>query len=387
MTDMLIVSDRPRILVIGRDPATLAQVVEEVAACGHDVTGRSADSAEVGEGAFDLIAIGGGVTPERRAQLHAALGAAHPGARFLSVYGPFAASQIVAAARESDPAPLVDLAAYLDRIAYRGPVAPTLETLAALQAHHIEAIPFEAIDVLLDRRIDIAPAAVDAKLIAGRRGGYCFEQNSLFKRVLRTIGFEVEALLASVRWNWEPGVPPPSYTHQVLRVTVDGRPWLVDVGFGSSVPPAPLRLDVTEEQPTSKETYRTLDFGLGRLVQAELNGRWQSLYVITPEPVLDGHFEIPNWFTATHPNSHFRTRLIVTRAAPEARYALLENRLTIRRPDGTSDVSELDADGLERALVELFRLTPEPDWRPVLERAAGQAPAVALAAPSAQGAA
>jgi N-hydroxyarylamine O-acetyltransferase len=377
---MFIVSDRPRILVIGQDPATLALVTEEVAACGYDVTARSAESAEAGEGAFDLIAIGGGVTPERRAKLHAALGAAHPGARFLSVYGPFAASQIVATARKSVPTPLVDLEAYLDRIAYRGPIAPTLETLAGLQTHHIAAIPFEAIDVLLDRRIDITPEAVDAKLIGGRRGGYCFEQNSLFKRVLRTIGLEVEALLASVRWNWEPGVPPPSYTHQALRVTIDGRPWLVDVGFGSSVPPAPLRLDVTDEQPTSKETYRTLGYGLGRLVQADLNGRWQSLYVITPEPVLDGHFEIPNWFTATHPNSHFRTRLIVTRAAPEARYALLENRLTIRRPDGSTEQRDLDADGLEQALRELFRLEPKPGWRPLLERAVanGTPPPVAI---------
>jgi len=379
MTDFRIVPERPRILVIGQDPRVLALVTEEVAACGFDVIGRAPDQAEAAAGPFDLIAIGGGVSPERRAELKANLSGRHPAARFVSVYAPYAASQIVAAARAPGPTPLVDLAAYLDRIGYRGPVAPTLETLRALQAHHVAAIPFEAIDVLLDRGVDISPAAVDAKLIAGRRGGYCFEQNSLFKRVLRTIGFEVEALLASVRWNWEPGAPPPSYTHQVLRVTIDGVPWLADVGFGSSVPTAPLRLEATDEQPTSKETYRVLPFGAGHLVQAGMSG-WQSMYVVAPEALLDAHFEPQNWFTATHPISHFRHRLIVTRAAPEARYALLENRLTIRKPDGAVEQHELDTEGIERALGEIFGLAPEPSWRPVLERAAAGAPPAATPA-------
>ncbi len=39
-----------------------------------------------------------------------------------------------------------DLAAYLDRIGYSGPVAPDLPTLRALHAHHVAAISFENID-------------------------------------------------------------------------------------------------------------------------------------------------------------------------------------------------------------------------------------------------
>src|SRR5690606_17732099 len=59
----------------------------------------------------------------------------------------------------------VDLAAYCERIGHRGSLAPTLETLRTLQALHPAAIPFEAIDVLLGLGVDIAPQAVDAKLI------------------------------------------------------------------------------------------------------------------------------------------------------------------------------------------------------------------------------
>ena len=55
--------------------------------------------------------------------------------------------------------PSVDLVAYCARIGYDGPLTPSLETLRALQELHPAAIAFEAIDVLLDRGVDIAPAA------------------------------------------------------------------------------------------------------------------------------------------------------------------------------------------------------------------------------------
>src|SRR4051812_13682560 len=72
---------------------------------------------------------------------------------------------------------LVDLDAYFRRVRYVGAREPTLETLQTLQRLHIEAIPFEAIDVLLGRLISLEPSAVDDKLIGRRRGGYCYEQN------------------------------------------------------------------------------------------------------------------------------------------------------------------------------------------------------------------
>src|SRR3546814_7716069 len=89
---------------------------------------------------------------------------------------------------------------YFDRIGYAGPAEPTPGVLRALQAAHIAAIPFEAIDALVEGNVDIGADAVAAKLIDQRRGGYCFEQNGLFLRVLRAIGFDAEGLLGRVRW-------------------------------------------------------------------------------------------------------------------------------------------------------------------------------------------
>jgi N-hydroxyarylamine O-acetyltransferase len=372
-------SEGTTVLVIGKEAEVLELVVDEVRRAGIAARGMTAAEADGAlTGSFDLVALGGGIGPEQRLALEQEARFHNPGVRFLRVHAPFAASQVVAAARDTETA-RVDLAAYCRRIGYSGPLEPTLDLLRALTELHPAAIPFEAIDVLLDRGIDISPAAVDAKLIGRRRGGYCYEQNGLFARVLRAVGFDVEGLAANVRWMFEPGAAPGSLTHRVLRVTIDGVPWLADVGFGSCVPTAPLRLDTAEPQPTQHETFRIARMGPHFLLQAEVEGRWQPVYSIAPDVWLDSHYEMANWFTSTHPISHFRHRLIVTRTTPEARHILANGRLTIRRAEGTTEKRYLDADQIMDALENLFLLPVEPDWLPVAERAVAASEAERLA--------
>lgn len=267
-------------------------------------------------------------------------------------------------------APLVDLPRYLARIGYDGPLVPTWELLAALQAAHIAAIPFEALDPLTGKGVDLDPLAVDAKLIGARRGGYCFEQNSLFLRVLRAIGFDAEGRIARVRWMLPDAAPPTPRTHQMSRVMLGGRAWLVDVGFGSAVPAAPLAMDFTGVQPTPHERYRIVPMGGVSRLEAELGDTWTALYDFEhlEPPAID--YEVGNWYTATHPESHFTHQLMVARTTAEARYALGNNRLTIRRPGAEAEQHILSADGIAAALAEHFGLAVEPGWRAAIERAA-----------------
>ena len=109
-----------------------------------------------------------------------------------------------------------DLDAYFARIGYAGPRAPTLPVLAALHRLHPAAIPFEAIDVLLGRPISLAPADIFAKLVTGGRGGYCFEQNGLFRLALTALGFGVTPLIAR-SWYGRPLDQPRPRTHMALR--------------------------------------------------------------------------------------------------------------------------------------------------------------------------
>ncbi|HET8700954.1 MAG TPA: arylamine N-acetyltransferase [Nitrococcus sp.] len=263
----------------------------------------------------------------------------------------------------------VDIDAYCARIDYEGPRTPTIETLRALHALHPASIVFENIDVLLDRGVDLTPAAVDAKLIAGGRGGYCYEHNGLFKRVLTTLGFEVEGLAARVRWMAPPEAPPRPRTHMALRVIIEGAPWLADVGFGNLVPTAPLRFDCSQPQATRQETFRLRALGSAILLEARLGEDWSPVYELSREVQLDVDSTLPNWFTSTHPSSYFRHNLMVARTTPRARYALLNNRLTVRTSEGGVERRPLSADELEHTLAATFGLPVESAWRPVIERA------------------
>jgi N-hydroxyarylamine O-acetyltransferase len=265
---------------------------------------------------------------------------------------------------------MTSLDAYFARVGYDGPRTPTLETLRALHRLHPAAIPFEAIDVLLGRPIDLAPEAVEDKLIARRRGGYCFEHNSLFRRMLEALGFEVEALLARVVWKAPPDSPPGPRTHMALKVTIEGEAWLADVGFGSRIFTEPLRLADERPQATRHERFRLTPSALGRQLEVELETGWAPAYVVGGERQVDMDFVAASWFTSTHPTSPFRSRLIVARTTPEARYGLAGSRLAVRSINGETRYEDLDAEGLERVLSQVFGLAVAPEWRPILVQAA-----------------
>jgi N-hydroxyarylamine O-acetyltransferase len=155
----------------------------------------------------------------------------------------------------------------------------------------------------------------------------------------------------------------------VLKVILDGVPWLADVGFGTSLP-MPLRLDRIAPQATGHEVFRVFPFGTSHMVQIWRDDAWRSLYEVSTVPQYQADYELTNWFTSTHPASPFKRDLIVARVTPEARCTLLNNRLTLRPRNGDADILVLDAAGIEAALAEIFDLPVEPTWRPAIDAAA-----------------
>lgn len=245
---------------------------------------------------------------------------------------------------------------YLARIGYGGATERTPEVLAALARHHVEAIPFENLDVLLDRGVSLSPEAVDAKLLGGR-GGYCFEQNGLFLRVLRELGFHAEPVSARVRID-RPRSEVPPRTHMFVEVSLGGTPWLADVGVGALSVTGALRLDTEARQPTAHEPRRVVFEQGRRFHQVERDGAWEDVCEFTGErmPAIDQ--ELANWFTSAHPASHFKNRLLVARALPDGgRVTLLNRRLTVRRGAQVLEQRELGTpDELLQVLAERFSL-------------------------------
>lgn len=86
----------------------------------------------------------------------------------------------------------VDLSAYFKRIGYdKEDPSASSKTLKKLHRLHTQAIPFENLNPLLGLPVKLDTKSLQQKLVYDERGGYCFEHNLLFKRILETIGFSV----------------------------------------------------------------------------------------------------------------------------------------------------------------------------------------------------
>jgi N-hydroxyarylamine O-acetyltransferase len=247
-----------------------------------------------------------------------------------------------------------DLSAYFDRIGYDGPVQPTLGVLTELHRLHPAAIPFENLDPFLNRPVDLEPGAIRRKLVGNGRGGYCFEQNLLFMEVLGTIGFKVSGLAARVLWNQpEDAITPRS--HMLVRVELDGRTWIADVGFGGLTQTAPILLEPGREQQTPHEPFRVAEAEGYFRMQAHAGGAWRTLYRFDLQPQFPVDYAVSSYYLSTSPASHFRSNLICARALPGRRLALLNNRLTTHHADGPSERVEFaDPAELADALASQF---------------------------------
>jgi N-hydroxyarylamine O-acetyltransferase len=258
----------------------------------------------------------------------------------------------------------MNLAAYFQRIGYRGPYQPDLALLSALTLAHTQSIPFENLDVLLGRPISLEPDALFQKLVVDRRGGYCFEQNGLFLEVLRELGFQVAPLSARVRLQRPRDFTPPR-THVFIRVELAGESWLTDVGVGGLSLTSPLRLATAEEQSTLHEPRRILQEGGRFYHQVRFGADWQDVCEFTLEEMPPIDRELANWYTSAHPQSHLKNRLLVARAAPEGqRLSILNDEFTLRERHGTASTRKLtSAAELLEVLLKQFGLSFPPGTR------------------------
>lgn len=252
------------------------------------------------------------------------------------------------------------LSAYLHRIGWTGtpPGAADRATLDRLIALHTRSIPFENLDPLHAREVDIAPSAVVAKLVGSGRGGYCFEHGRLFAEVLRALGFAVAEYAARVLWNQPPGALSPR-THMLLGVTVGKEELLADVGFGGLTLTASLRLDRDDAQATPHERFRLQPGPLGRQLEACLDGHWKPLYAFDTQPQQAVDYLPANYYLSTHPDSKFVHHLMVARAGEGERWMLMNRQLTRHRIDAPAERRTLaHLDELAAALVGVFLLPP-----------------------------
>jgi N-hydroxyarylamine O-acetyltransferase len=237
-----------------------------------------------------------------------------------------------------------DQTAWLERIGYAGPLTPTLETLNRLIFAHARAISYETLDIMLGRPPKLDVAALQAKMIVSGRGGYCFEQNMLFRAALRSLGYRITSLQGRVVRGLAIDAPRPAI-HMLLQVELPEGPHLADVGFGNLAPTCALAMKPLLEQPTPHELMRFIDVDGELTLQARLKHGWEHIYRVIPYPRYDGEYEITNWYTGTHPETPYQGNIIVARPGPDrTRITMYNSRVTIRDADGRADKRWLASD-------------------------------------------
>jgi len=259
-----------------------------------------------------------------------------------------------------EPDSALDLAAYFARIGYAGDRTPSRATLDALHLAHATHIPFENLDILLGRPIRLDLDSLQAKLVLGRRGGYCFEQNRLFAAVLEALGYAVTPLAARVRFGTSAVLPR---THMLLRVDVEGSRLLADVGFGVFGVLIPLPLDELAESRQFAWTYRIArERGL-YVLQLRTGDAWADLYAFTLEPQHPADYEMANHYTSTYPSSRFVQAPIAQRSAPDTRKVLRDRTYTEHRGECVSERTLADENELLQVLADEFELRFPPGTR------------------------
>lgn len=245
--------------------------------------------------------------------------------------------------------------------------APTLANLDRLIHAALHQLPFENLDVLLEKDVDIDPQAVFAKVVEQQRGGYCFELNSLLARLLTSLDYRVTLLVGRVRWGLPADAPLTPQSHLLLRVDLDEGVYLVDIGFGGPASPRALPLRLNEELPGG---WRLTGEPDGELeMAARSSSGWQTLYRFTLQPQSWIDYAMRNWYTSTHPQSVFRLSLRVAISEDGARLSLYNGQFTRRTADGEVEQRGIaDADALLVVLRERFRLRPAERDVPALRQ-------------------
>ena len=166
--------------------------------------------------------------------------------------------------------PLPDLDLYLKRINVEKSDNCTVEYLDELLLAHQYAVPFENLDIFeshLD--IDISGQGLFDKIVNRRRGGYCFELNSMFYRLVTALGYDAYPCLARVLLGREGAAPS---LHRLTMVRIDGDVYVCDVGFGGPQPSFALKVE--------DKFVKTSLGGIHQKFKIEKTGDWWTIYFL-----------------------------------------------------------------------------------------------------------
>ncbi|KAK2859398.1 hypothetical protein Q5P01_004018 [Channa striata] len=222
---------------------------------------------------------------------------------------------------------------YLSRIGFVSPAVPSLDVLRSVHTCHLTSVPFEDLTIHSGGQVQLQLPLLYDKIVNHRRGGFCYEINSLFSWLLTELGFRVTLLSAQVK-NAVTGRYGPPLDHLTLMVKLQGQRWLCDVGVGVPGFSVPLSLDTSAPQEQGHRVYRIRrEEGMHFLEwQKEENrgvdGDWTEIYKFTLESRgLEDFAEMCRYHQSS-PSSIFFCKSLCTVLKAGGRLTLIGHKLT-----------------------------------------------------------
>lgn len=228
---------------------------------------------------------------------------------------------------------------YLARLHAPRPSAPTAEALRALTRAHLEQVPFENLEIFLERRCpSLEPEDLFRKVVEEGRGGYCFELNKLFYLLLRELGYDCYCPAARIHYRRP---EPRPLSHRTIIVRAEGRRWLCDVGFGGPSPKGAMLLDAGEQVVEGERFSSREEDGILTVYRHDPDGvQPLTSFRDVSSPEVD--FDVLNGYWGYHPGSVFTQKLVLYRCVPGGILSLVGDRYALARqgePVGPRQIS------------------------------------------------
>ena len=247
---------------------------------------------------------------------------------------------------------LTGLPAYLQRIGLPPLAQPNM---VDLQRAHLFSVPFENLDI--HRRLSVSLRFEDVfrKLVYDRRGGFCYEHNSLFRWALLALGYEAQLVQAQVYSTKKKEYGPP-YDHMAVWLETPAGPFLADVGYGNA-PLAPIAIEDGAEVQGTAGRYRLerMEGGRYQLFHKE-GGQWIPDYIFDLKARRLEEYEPMALYHQTAAESPFTQKRLISLPQPDGgRVSISGDELKITAADGQQQVELLDGESaFRRALARYF---------------------------------
>ena len=244
----------------------------------------------------------------------------------------------------------VFLKKYLQRIGIEGQLYPNLETLKKIQKQHLINIPFENIDIIENRALNLNKDSLFTKIVEEKRGGICYELNGLFLMLLKEIGYDVKYISGRIR---EEGT---DLDHVLLLVNIDNEKYIADVGFKDNyLYPIKMVPNLIQENYKNKYKINKIDndkYQLNKIVDDEEI----VLYTFTTEEKRLSDFEERCKYFETTENTYFTNNPFSAIERENGKIFITDKKLTITKDDKTETKEIKSKDEFYFHLNELFKI-------------------------------